>query len=92
VAARSPLIFAWTGPARLAGPPTARRTAPGSRLEAHIGDWTDDDQPSRLNAPGMISVPYSVELNDLHLFGKGTAGPEFVQIVIRLRNGGPDSR
>ena len=44
-------------------------------------DWTNDDQPYRLNVPGMISVPYSVELNDLLLFSKGTTGPEFVQIV-----------
>ncbi|MFB9905577.1 polysaccharide deacetylase family protein [Allokutzneria oryzae] len=43
--------------------------------------WTNDDQPYPLNVPGMLSVPYSVELNDLPLFGKGTTGPEFVQIV-----------
>ncbi|GLW11457.1 polysaccharide deacetylase [Microtetraspora sp. NBRC 13810] len=47
----------------------------------YVLDWTNDDQPYRLNVPGMISVPYSVELNDLLLFGKGTTGPEFVQIV-----------
>ncbi len=47
----------------------------------YVLDWTNDDQPYRLNVPGMISVPYSVELNDLNLFGKGTTGPEFVQIV-----------
>lgn len=48
----------------------------------YVLDWTNDDQPYRLNVPGMISVPYTVELNDLSLFlGKGTTGPEFVQIV-----------
>jgi hypothetical protein len=29
----------------------------------------------------MISVPYSVELNDLLIFGKGITGPEFLQMV-----------
>jgi peptidoglycan/xylan/chitin deacetylase (PgdA/CDA1 family) len=48
---------------------------------SYLLDWTNDDQPYRLTVPGMISVPYSVELNDLLLFGKGVTGPEFVQIV-----------
>lgn len=48
---------------------------------SYLLDWTNDDQPYRLNVPGMLSVPYSVELNDLLLFGKGVTGPEFVQIV-----------
>jgi allantoinase len=47
----------------------------------YLLDWTNDDQPYPLNVPGLVSVPYSVELNDLGLFGKGTTGPEFVQIV-----------
>ncbi|MER5517744.1 polysaccharide deacetylase family protein [Streptomyces sp. NPDC002763] len=48
---------------------------------SYILDWTNDDQPYPLNVPGMLSVPYTVELNDLGLFSKGTTGPEFVQIV-----------
>lgn len=44
-------------------------------------DWTNDDQPYRLNVPGMLSVPYTVELNDLLLFSRGITGPEFVQMV-----------
>ncbi|WP_280401261.1 polysaccharide deacetylase family protein [Nocardia carnea] len=56
------------------------------RLLADLGvgyvlDWTNDDQPYRVNVPGMLSVPYTVELNDLGLFSKGTTGAEFVQIV-----------
>jgi peptidoglycan/xylan/chitin deacetylase (PgdA/CDA1 family) len=47
----------------------------------YLLDWTNDDQPYPLNVPGMISVPYSVELNDLLLFDRGVTGPEFVQIV-----------
>lgn len=48
----------------------------------YVLDWTNDDQPYRLTVPGMLSVPYSVELNDLLLFGKGFTGTEFVQIVV----------
>lgn len=48
----------------------------------YVLDWTHDDQPFPLTAPGMISVPYSVELNDLLLFSKGLTGPDFVQMVV----------
>ncbi|SFK91746.1 MULTISPECIES: polysaccharide deacetylase family protein [Amycolatopsis] len=48
---------------------------------SYVLDWTNDDQPYPLTVPGMISVPYSVELNDLILFGKGCSGPEFVRMV-----------
>jgi peptidoglycan/xylan/chitin deacetylase (PgdA/CDA1 family) len=56
------------------------------RLLAELGlgyvlDWTSDDQPYRLNVPGMLSVPYTVELNDLGIFTKGATGPEFLQMV-----------
>jgi hypothetical protein len=48
----------------------------------YVLDWTNDDQPYRLNVPGMSSVPYSVELNDIGLFvSKSLSGPDFVQIV-----------
>ena len=48
----------------------------------YLLDWTNDDQPYRLNTPGMLSVPYTVELNDLALFlFRNVSGPEFVQIV-----------
>ncbi|QWF77280.1 polysaccharide deacetylase family protein [Amycolatopsis sp. CA-230715] len=48
---------------------------------SYVLDWTNDDQPYRLNTPGMLSVPYSVELNDLLLFSKGFTGPDFLQMV-----------
>jgi peptidoglycan/xylan/chitin deacetylase (PgdA/CDA1 family) len=57
------------------------------RLLAELGlsyvlDWTNDDQPYRLNVPGMISVPYTVELNDVGIFAfKSLTGPEFLQMV-----------
>ncbi|WP_328407562.1 polysaccharide deacetylase family protein [Nocardia sp. NBC_00403] len=45
-------------------------------------DWTNDDQPYQTKVPGLLNVPYSVELNDINLFvSKSTTGPEFVQIV-----------
>lgn len=48
----------------------------------YVLDWTNDDQPYPLTVRGMLSVPYSVELNDLLIFGKGYTGGEFVQMVI----------
>jgi peptidoglycan/xylan/chitin deacetylase (PgdA/CDA1 family) len=48
---------------------------------SYVLDWTNDDQPYRLNVPGMLSVPYTVELNDLILFPRGITGPEFVQMI-----------
>ncbi|WP_433197164.1 polysaccharide deacetylase family protein [Nocardia sp. CA-107356] len=48
----------------------------------YVLDWTNDDQPYLLNVPGVLSVPYSVELNDNSLFlGTGLRGADFVQIV-----------
>ncbi|MET9862218.1 polysaccharide deacetylase family protein [Streptomyces smyrnaeus] len=69
----------WMGPGL-----TETFHTPGLLAElglTYLLDWTNDDQPYRLNVPGMLSVPYSVELNDLLLFGKGVTGPQFVQIV-----------
>ena len=41
----------------------------------YVLDWTNDDQPYRLNVPGVLSVPYSVELNDLNVFiSRGMSG------------------
>jgi allantoinase len=57
------------------------------RLLAELGlryvlDWTNDDQPYPLNVPGMLSVPYSVELNDLGLFiAQGLSGRDVVQLI-----------
>jgi peptidoglycan/xylan/chitin deacetylase (PgdA/CDA1 family) len=47
----------------------------------YVLDWTNDDQPYPLTVPGMLSVPYTVELNDLLIFSKGITGPQFVQMV-----------
>ena len=46
-------------------------------------DWTNDDQPYWLNSIPVMSVPYSVELNDLGLFTmKGMSGPDFERMAI----------
>jgi peptidoglycan/xylan/chitin deacetylase (PgdA/CDA1 family) len=48
----------------------------------YVLDWTNDDQPYPLNVPGMLSVPYSVELNDLGMFiSKGLTGPDALQMI-----------
>ncbi|RJQ80421.1 polysaccharide deacetylase [Pseudonocardiaceae bacterium YIM PH 21723] len=49
---------------------------------SYVLDWTNDDQPYRLNVPGMLSVPYTVELNDLVIFSRVHTGPEYLQMVI----------
>jgi peptidoglycan/xylan/chitin deacetylase (PgdA/CDA1 family) len=71
----------WMGPA-------LTETFQTPELLAELGlsyvlDWTNDDQPYRLNVPGMLSVPYTVELNDLGVFMmKGFTGPDFLQMFI----------
>lgn len=50
---------------------------------SYVLDWTADDQPFRLNVPGMLSVPYSVELNDISMFvARSFTGPAFYQAVV----------
>jgi allantoinase len=52
---------------------------------SYVCDWCADDHPFRLNTRkgGMISVPYSIEVNDIPLFlGQGVSGPDFCQLVI----------
>lgn len=71
----------WMGPA-------LTETFDTPRLLKDLGltyvlDWTADDQPFPLNVPGMISVPYTVELNDISLFVfHSFTGAEFAQLVI----------
>ncbi|MEU4204975.1 polysaccharide deacetylase family protein [Streptomyces sp. NPDC039022] len=70
----------WLGPAL-----TETFRTPGLLAELgldYVLDWANDDQPYRLNVPGMLSVPYSIEVNDISLFvGKSLSGPDFVRIV-----------
>ncbi|MFE4491272.1 polysaccharide deacetylase family protein [Streptomyces niveus] len=70
----------WLGPAL-----TETFQTPALLAELGLGyllDWSNDDQPYRLNVPGLLSVPYSIEVNDISLFvGKSLSGPDFVRIV-----------
>lgn len=70
----------WLGPA-------LTETFATPRLLAELGftytlDWCNDDQPYPLNVPGMISVPYTVELNDIPLFVyRNTSGDDYFRMV-----------
>ena len=70
----------WLGPAL-----TETFETPSLLAELGLGytlDWTNDDQPYELALPGMLSVPYSIELNDVTLFvSKSYTGPEFLEAV-----------
>ena len=51
----------------------------------YILDWCADDQPfpMKVKAGRMISVPYSIEVNDITLFvGHSCTGPEFEQLIV----------
>lgn len=50
---------------------------------SYVLDWCSDDRPFPLNVPGMISVPYSVDLNDLGIFGQRTvSGSTYEEMVL----------
>jgi peptidoglycan/xylan/chitin deacetylase (PgdA/CDA1 family) len=52
---------------------------------SYILDWCADDQPfpMKVKAGRMISVPYSIEVNDITLFvGHSCTGPDFEQIIV----------
>ncbi len=52
---------------------------------SYILDWCNDDQPYpiRVKQGRMISVPYSIEVNDIPLFvGKSLSGQDFYQLVV----------
>lgn len=73
----------WLGPAL-----TETANTPAVLSEhgfTYVLDWCNDDQPYPLDVkPGrMISVPYSIEVNDIPLFlGAGITPADFAQIVI----------
>ncbi len=74
-------IKGWLGPA-------LTETFETPRLLKELGltyvlDWCADDQPFALNVPGMMSVPYSIEINDITLFvGKSLSGEDFYRAVV----------
>ena len=51
----------------------------------YLCDWCNDDQPypMKVKKGKLISVPYSVEINDIPFFlGKGNSGADFMQAII----------
>ena len=51
----------------------------------YLLDWCNDDQPYPLKTENgkMISVPYSIEINDIPIFvGNNTSGEDFYQMLI----------
>jgi allantoinase len=80
-AATGHTVKGWLGPAL-----TETFETPGLLKElglSYVLDWCADDQPFPLKVPGMISVPYSIELNDVTLFvGKSFSGEAFYQMVV----------
>lgn len=70
----------WMGPALTETLNTPRLLA--SMGLSYVLDWCNDDQPYPLRVKGMISVPYSVELNDISLFVGPTRGAgDYVSVV-----------
>jgi allantoinase len=75
----------WLGPALTETPNTPRILAELGLT--YVCDWCCDDQPFPLNVDGakMISVPYSIELNDIPLFvGKSFTGDDFYKLVVDM--------
>ena len=71
----------WLGPALTETPNTPR-------LMAELGmtytcDWCNDDQPYRLDVDGVISVHYSVEINDIALLvTRGWTAEQYADAII----------
>lgn len=50
----------------------------------YLLDWCADDQPFPLNIPGMVSVPYSIDVNDyvLYMSNPALTGQDYERIVL----------
>ena len=73
----------WLGPALTETPNTPELLAELGLT--YVCDWCCDDQPFPLNVKSgpLISVPYSIEVNDIPLFlGKGLSGEDFYRVVV----------
>jgi allantoinase len=52
----------------------------------YVADWPNDDQPYRMNIAGnrtLVSLPYSLELNDKPAYEKHSRTPEEFRDMIR---------
>ncbi|WP_433280713.1 polysaccharide deacetylase family protein [Pseudonocardia xinjiangensis] len=72
----------WLGPGLTETHATPRLLAAAGF--SYTLDWCCDDQPFRLNVPGMLSVPYSLDVNDYMMFmtGPGLTGADYERIVL----------
>jgi peptidoglycan/xylan/chitin deacetylase (PgdA/CDA1 family) len=73
----------WLGPALTETPQTPEILAELGLT--YVCDWCCDDQPFALSvkAGPMMSVPYSIEVNDIPLFvGKSLSGEDFYRTVV----------
>jgi peptidoglycan/xylan/chitin deacetylase (PgdA/CDA1 family) len=72
----------WLGPGLTETHATPRLLADAGFT--HLLDWCCDDQPFRLNVPGMVSVPYSLDVNDYMMFmtGPGLTGADYERIAL----------
>ena len=45
-------------------------------------DWICDDRPFDLNVPGLVSVPYTGNINDVGFFAAGVTGSAYAEAVM----------
>jgi hypothetical protein len=81
----------WLGPAAL----TETFNTPALLAElglSYVLAWTNDDQPYPLTVPGMVSVPYSVELTDIPFADSADGGRVMAPgaASVRHRSGVPN--
>lgn len=72
----------WLGPALAENPDTPDLLA--EHGITYVCDWCNDDQPYpfKVKTGKLISVPYSIEINDVpFLVGKGMTGDDFRQAI-----------
>lgn len=67
--------------------PNATETPETPRILRELGlsyllDWPADDQPFHLNVPGMMSIPYSFEVNDVRMVGGTVSAGDFSLMAI----------
>jgi allantoinase len=72
----------WLGPALNETFATPRKLADAG--VTYLLDWCADDQPFHLNVPGLLSVPYSIDVNDyvLYVGNPGITGQDYERIVL----------
>jgi len=71
----------WLGPALTETAATPRLLH--QRGFTYLLDWCCDDRPFPLRQPGMISVPYSLDVNDIGVFvQKATTGSAYEEMVM----------